>query len=212
MSTSDIIERNDNGKITHVKSSDGGFECWHEYNEKGDEISYKTSDGYEEYNTYNKEGKLIHFKTSNGYECHYDYDEKGNLTHFKTSDGFGAWYEYNDKNQEIYKKDTQGFEEWNEYYESGHLAKIRDSDGYETLYDEESGDVVTPKTETKNRVETLQSNLESLTTSLRVMIETYMKDDGLKECDSQRMCLLNRLSDLEYTINGIQEEDLKGNE
>ena len=34
MSTSDIIERNDNGKITHVKSSDGGFECWHEYNEK----------------------------------------------------------------------------------------------------------------------------------------------------------------------------------
>lgn len=35
----DIIERDDNGKIIHVKSADGGFECWHEYNEKGDEIS-----------------------------------------------------------------------------------------------------------------------------------------------------------------------------
>lgn len=61
-------------------------------------------------------------------------------------------------------------------------------------------------------LEKLQEKLEIHTNKLLILIDKHMKDDGLKECDSQRICLLNRLNDLEYTINGIQEEDLKGNE
>jgi len=64
----------------------------------------------------------------------------------------------------------------------------------------------------KMSLEELQETLEIHTNRLRVLIDEHVKDEGLKECDSQRICLLNRLSDFEYTINGIQEEDLKGNE
>jgi len=61
-------------------------------------------------------------------------------------------------------------------------------------------------------LEELQETLEIHTNRLRVLINENLKNDGDKECDSQRICLLNRLSDFEYTVNGIQEEDLKGNE
>jgi hypothetical protein len=64
----------------------------------------------------------------------------------------------------------------------------------------------------KMSLEELQETLENHTNRLRVLINENLKNDGDKECDSQRMCLLNSLSDFEDTINGIQEEDLKGNE
>lgn len=64
----------------------------------------------------------------------------------------------------------------------------------------------------KMPLEELQETLEIHTNRLRVLINENLKNDGDKECDSQRICLLNRLSDFEYTVNGIQEEDLKGNE
>ena len=64
----------------------------------------------------------------------------------------------------------------------------------------------------KMSLEELQETLEIHTNRLRVLINENLKNDGDKECDSQRICLLNRLSDFEYTVNGIQEEDLKGNE
>jgi len=61
-------------------------------------------------------------------------------------------------------------------------------------------------------LEELQKTLAIHTNRLRVLINENLKNDGDKECDSQRICLLNRLSDFEYTVNGIQEEDLKGHE
>jgi len=61
-------------------------------------------------------------------------------------------------------------------------------------------------------LEELQETLEIHTDRLRVLIDENLKNDGDKECDSQRLCLLNRLSDFEDYINGIQEEDLKSNE
>lgn len=61
-------------------------------------------------------------------------------------------------------------------------------------------------------LEELQKTLAIHTNRLRVVINENLKNDGDKECDSQRICLLNRLSDFEYTVNGIQEEDLKGHE
>lgn len=47
---------------------------------------------------------------------------------------------------------------------------------------------------------------ESLTDQLRVLIE-QMPSKGLVEEDCQKLCLINRLNDLEYTINGTTDED-----
>lgn len=52
---------------------------------------------------------------------------------------------------------------------------------------------------------------EALTDQLRVLIE-QMPSKGLKEEDCQRLCLLNRLNDFEYTVNGTEPEDFVDDE
>ena len=58
-----------------------------------------------------------------------------------------------------------------------------------------------------NTVE-LISALEEKADDIRFIIESVMPSKGLKEGDCQRLCLLNRLSDLEHAINGITSSDL----
>lgn len=44
---------------------------------------------------------------------------------------------------------------------------------------------------------------------LRAFVNLYMKDDGDTAETSQRMCILNHLSAVEQTINGVVQSDLK---
>jgi hypothetical protein len=39
------------------------------------------------------------------------------------------------------------------------------------------------------------------------IINDHLLDDGDKETDSQRICLLNRLASLEQAFNGVKDED-----
>lgn len=54
----------------------------------------------------------------------------------------------------------------------------------------------------------LKSLLEDKAEELRSMIESNMQSKGNVEVDCQRLCLINRLNDLSYCINGIEQSDL----
>lgn len=54
----------------------------------------------------------------------------------------------------------------------------------------------------------LRTRLEDKAEEIREIIESYMPSKGDVEEDCQRLCLIHRLNALEYTINGIEEDDL----
>ena len=60
---------------------------------------------------------------------------------------------------------------------------------------------------TMNTVELIGA-LEEKANDIRFIIESIMPSKGDKEEYCQRLCLLNRLSDFEYAINGITSNDL----
>lgn len=63
-------------------------------------------------------------------------------------------------------------------------------------------------TPTKAFIESLQERTETI----RYLVDWMMLDDGDTEETSQRICVLNKLNDLEMAINGIEPADLKGGE
>ncbi len=58
----------------------------------------------------------------------------------------------------------------------------------------------------------LMDELEYLTGEIRTVIEHHMPSKGDVEEDCQRLCVLNSLSTLEHTINGIESADLESTE
>ena len=54
-------------KYEHCEDSDGNG-WWREYNNKGNEIHYKTSSGYEMWKKYDSRGNIIYSKDSSGNE------------------------------------------------------------------------------------------------------------------------------------------------
>lgn len=58
------------------------------------------------------------------------------------------------------------------------------------------------------KAQKFQIQAEKLTSKLRNII-SKMPEKGLKEEDCQRLYLLNRLSEFEYAINGVSENDFK---
>lgn len=89
-----------------------GDESW--YDEKGNEVHFKSQQGGEYWCNYNENGKLIHYKNSDGYEYWKDYDRNGNLIHYKNSYGDESWYDYNgnkipkEKFDELYEEVKEG--------------------------------------------------------------------------------------------------------
>jgi len=63
---------------------------------------------------------------------------------------------------------------------------------------------------TEQDLNNIKAELEERTEALRHLVEWYLKNDGDTEETSQRLCLLNRISDVETYINGITVDDLKG--
>ena len=43
--------------------------------------------------------------------------------------------------------------------------------------------------------------------AMAVVVEQTLEDDGLKCADSQRMCILNALNELEHLVNGCELND-----
>lgn len=50
--------------------------------------------------------------------------------------------------------------------------------------------------------------MEYFTLQMRILTEATLAENGLKEEDCQRLCILNRIYDLEKTLNGVQLSDL----
>jgi len=42
-----------------------------------------------------------------------------------------------------------------------------------------------------------------------LLVNTEMINDGDTENESQRCCLINRISDFEHYVNGVQQSDMK---
>ncbi len=61
---------------------------------------------------------------------------------------------------------------------------------------------------TQDDVNNLTQKMEALTDSLHKLVECNLVNDGDTEETSQRICLLNRINDLETNINGISVDDL----
>ena len=106
-----------------------------EYDEKGNEIHYKSFSGYEQWYEYDANGNLTHRKDSYGNEAWYEYDKNGNLIHMKNSDGYEDWYEYDKNGNKIYWKNSYGDEAWYEYDKNGNLIHMKNSDGDEDWYE-----------------------------------------------------------------------------
>jgi len=58
------------------------------------------------------------------------------------------------------------------------------------------------------KVQLLQEILEAKAEENRSIIESNMPSRGLKECNCQQLCLLNRLNDFTYAVNGIEQSDM----
>lgn len=44
--------------------------------------------------------------------------------------------------------------------------------------------------------------------SLSYLVDKYLIDDGCCDADSQKVCLINRLNNLQMYVNGIEDSDL----
>ena len=88
-------------KYEHCEDSDGNG-WWREYNNKGNEIHYKTSSGYEMWKKYDSRGNIIYSKDSNGTE---------------------EWREYDSRGNEIYSKDSNG-KEWRKKYNPAEEVEV----------------------------------------------------------------------------------------
>lgn len=62
---------------------------------------------------------------------------------------------------------------------------------------------------TKNDLQRLHRKLVNLIELFRTEIDEVLLHDGDKEEDSQRICVLNKLNELEHVTNGIELSDLK---
>jgi hypothetical protein len=58
------------------------------------------------------------------------------------------------------------------------------------------------------KLESFQDTLIDCIKRIRNVIDVEMKDEGLKEENSQKITVLNRLKELEYAINGVDQGDL----
>jgi len=58
------------------------------------------------------------------------------------------------------------------------------------------------------RATAFKNKAERLTAQLRKLIEGSIQETGLKEEDSQMVCLLNALQHLEHTITGVEDSDI----
>jgi len=63
-------------------------------------------------------------------------------------------------------------------------------------------------TPTKAFIESLSERTETI----RQLVDWMLLNDGDTEETSQRICVLNKLNDLEMAINGIEPSDMKGGE
>jgi hypothetical protein len=59
------------------------------------------------------------------------------------------------------------------------------------------------------RTQKFASLLESHIEALYLLIDEHMLPGGDIEEDSQRLCLINRLNSFGYSINGIEDSDMK---
>ena len=55
----------------------------------------------------------------------------------------------------------------------------------------------------------IQQSLNKPLDEIREIITLYLKNEGDKCCDCQRVCLLNQLYSLEALVSGISLNDLK---
>lgn len=65
------------------------------------------------------------------------------------------------------------------------------------------------KTTQKQDLLDLTSKIGNLIYQIQDLIEDNLESKGLKEEDCQKLYVLNRLSELENSISGIEQEDLK---
>lgn len=61
----------------------------------------------------------------------------------------------------------------------------------------------------KLNLEKIQSKIEDNLSEVKNIIESSLKEDGLKSEDSQKVYVLMKLVELERAINGIEISDLK---
>ena len=59
------------------------------------------------------------------------------------------------------------------------------------------------------KAETLQRKVTDLLDRVEFLVETNMESKGDKECDCQKLCVLNALSELYQNVNGIEQADMK---
>lgn len=119
------------------------FECWHEYDESGNEIYYKYIDSnkktikitYELWKKYDQNNNLIYGKDSNGAEYWNEYDENNNLIYSKDRDGNEFWYKYDENNNLIYGKSNKDYEYWYKYDNKGNKIYFKDIKNNERIYE-----------------------------------------------------------------------------
>jgi hypothetical protein len=58
------------------------------------------------------------------------------------------------------------------------------------------------------KLKTLQAKIEKHLEAIRTLVQDNMQSKGDKETECQRLCVLNRVSDVEHASNGIVESDL----
>jgi len=105
----DLKLYNKNGVLVYeFRTHSDGFWCERTYDDKGNELTFKSSNGYWSEYTYDNSGNELTVKLSNGYWDEKTYDDKGNELTFKNSNGY--WYEYtrDDKDKELTFKNSEG--------------------------------------------------------------------------------------------------------
>lgn len=100
MKAKSIIEQDSNGNYTHFKSDD--YECWREFDERGNLIHYRNTNGKERYYEYDERNNLLTSRFNTGYVANYEYDEKNNIIHFHTNRGIESFNNYDEKDNLIY--------------------------------------------------------------------------------------------------------------
>ena len=78
--------------------------------ERGNRVVNYKNDRYECWREYDEKGNITYYKDSSGLECWMKYNENGNEMYYKDSDGDESWREYDEKGDETYYRNSRGFE------------------------------------------------------------------------------------------------------
>lgn len=213
----EIIDFNDQGKITHIKNGNG-FEKWKKYNKMGKLISTIDTKGNEYYYEYDNQGNKISEKDKKGNEVLYqnEYDSNGNLIYWKNCNtGYEKYYEYDENNNMIFWKYGTGLADCRKIYnKNGKLIQefLKDANNLSWWKYDENGNLL--REITNYCIETRWSYNEK---SLCMHIENedgdvwsfeYNEHDDViyKKCVNANCLRAELFYEYEYWPNGKQKQ------